>query len=59
MMKVSNEATIQMKLDSSVLLKKYEKEIKELRQELAMHDTLANRGRITYETYTPEQQYIE
>lgn len=30
MMKVSNEATIQMKLDPTVLLKKYEKEIKEL-----------------------------
>jgi hypothetical protein len=22
-----------------------------------MHDTLANRGRITYEAYTSEQQY--
>lgn len=31
--------------------------MKELRQELAMHDTLANRGRITYEAYTAEQQY--
>lgn len=49
MMKVANEATIQLKLDPTVLLKKYEKEIKELKQELAMHDTLANRGRITYD----------
>ncbi|KAL4442793.1 hypothetical protein ABPG74_010682 [Tetrahymena malaccensis] len=57
MMKVANEATIQLKLDPTVLLKKYEKEIKELKQELAMHDTLANRGRITYDQYTPEQQY--
>jgi kinesin family protein 6/9 len=46
-----------MKLDPEVLLKKYEKEIRDLRQELAMHDTLANRGRINYEPYTPEQQY--
>lgn len=57
MMKVSNETSVQLKLDPSVLLKKYEREIKDLRQELAMHDTLANRGRIQYEAYTPEQQY--
>ncbi|EGR33967.1 kinesin family member 9, putative [Ichthyophthirius multifiliis] len=57
MMKVSNDTSIQMKLDPTLLLKKYEKEIKELKQELAMHDTLANRGRITYDQYTPEQQY--
>lgn len=31
--------------------------MKELRQELAMHDTLSNRGRIAYEPYTAEQQY--
>jgi len=57
MMKVSNEATINIHLDPQVLLKKYEKEIKELKQELAMHDTLASRGRINYDPYTPEQQY--
>ena len=57
MMKVSNDATVNIHLDPQVLLKKYEREIKELRQELAMHDTLANRGRISYEPYSPEQQY--
>lgn len=31
MMKVSNEATVQLKLDPQVLLKKQEKEIKELK----------------------------
>ena len=56
-MKVSNETAIDVRLDPQVLIKKYEKEIKELKQELAMHDTLANRGRITYEPYPPEQQY--
>jgi len=35
------------------LIKKYEKEIKDLRQELAMHDTLAKRKKIYYEPYTP------
>ncbi|CAD8210486.1 unnamed protein product [Paramecium pentaurelia] len=57
MMKVTNESSIRVNLDPHVLIKKYEKEIKDLRQELAMHDTLANRGRIQYEPYTPEQQY--
>lgn len=46
-----------MNLDPKLLLKKYEKDIRELKQELAMHDTLANRGRINYDPYTPEQQH--
>ena len=57
MMKVSNEISIDVNLDPKLLLKKYEKDIKELKQELAMHDTLANRGRINYEPFTPEQQH--
>lgn len=57
MMRVSNEATINVKLDPAQLIKRYEREVRDLKQELAMHDTLANRGRITYEPYTPEQQY--
>ena len=57
MMKVSNETSIEMNLDPSLLIKKYEKEVKELKQELAMHDTLTNRGRVTYEPYNAEQQY--
>jgi kinesin family member 6/9 len=52
--KVTNDATINVKLDPQVLLKKYEREIRDLKQELAMHDTLANRGRINYEPYTPQ-----
>jgi hypothetical protein len=27
------------------MIKKYEKEVKDLKQELAMHDTLSNRGK--------------
>lgn len=57
MMKVSNEISIEMNLDPKLLLKKYEKDIRDLKQELAMHDTLASRGRINYEPYTPEQQH--
>ena len=58
MMKVSNEAVINVQQDPELLLKRMEKEIKELKQELAMHDTLANKGRVQYDTYTPEQQYV-
>lgn len=59
MTKVSNEATINVQLDPQALLKKYERDIRDLKQELAMHDTLGNRGRINYEPYTPEQQYAQ
>ncbi len=56
MMKVANEATVNIQLDPVLLLKKQEKEIRDLKQVLAMHDTLANRGRINYDPYSPEQQ---
>lgn len=46
-----------MNLDPKLLLKKYEKDIRQLKQQLAMHDTLANRGRINYESFSPEQQH--
>jgi kinesin family protein 6/9 len=57
MMNVMNEASVNIQLDTNALLRKYQKEIKELKQELAMHNTLSNRGRINYDTYTPEEQY--
>lgn len=44
-------------MDESFLIKKYEREIRDLKAELAMHDTLTGRGRIAYEPYSPEQQY--
>lgn len=52
MMRVSNEATINTILDPHLQIKRYEKEIRDLKQELAMHDTLANRGRINYDQYS-------
>ncbi len=55
MKNVENKITINIKLDPEILLKKQEKEIRDLKLELAMHDTLANRGRISYDPYTPEQ----
>jgi kinesin family protein 6/9 len=43
--------------DPQLLIKKYQKEVRDLKQELSMHDTLANKGSIQYDAYTPEQQY--
>lgn len=57
MMKVQNDLSVNIQLDPDVLLKKYERQIKDLKLELAMHDTLVGRGRVSYEPYTPQQQY--
>lgn len=59
MMRVANESSINIQLDPKILLKKYERDIRDLRLELAMHDTLQGRGRISYEPYTAEQQYVQ
>ena len=56
MMKVSNEATVNILQDPALQIKRYEKEIKDLKQELAMHDTLSNRGRINYASYNQKEQ---
>lgn len=57
MMNVVNEASVNIQLDTAALLIKYQKEIKELKQELAMHNTLSSRGRINYDPYSAEEQY--
>ena len=56
MMKITNEATVNTMLDPALQIKRLEKEIRDLKQELAMHDTLSNRGRINYATYNQAQQ---
>jgi kinesin family protein 6/9 len=40
MMKIQNEASVNLMLDPALQIKRYEKEIRDLKQELAMHDTL-------------------
>eukprot|EP01050_Picozoa_sp_SAG11_P023588 SAG11_NODE_4780_length_1768_cov_1.588376_1_plen_447_part_10 len=57
MMRISNEVVANVHQDPSMLLKKYEREIRDLKQELAMHDTLASRSRVQYEPYTEEQRF--
>ncbi|CAM9758314.1 unnamed protein product, partial [Chrysoparadoxa australica] len=56
MMKVQNESHAQTILDPAQTLKKQEKIIRDLKQELLMHDALAERSSIAYDSYTPEQQ---
>lgn len=52
MMKVKNEATVNIMIDPTLAIRRYEKEIRDLKSELTMHDTLANRGRVNYEKYS-------
>ena len=59
MKNVVNDLSINIKLDKNAYVKKLSKEIKELKKELLMHNTLANRGKINYDPYTPEEQYAQ
>ena len=54
-----NVTSVNIQLDINAQIRKMTKEIKELKQELAMHNTLANRGRINYDPYTQEEQKIQ
>ncbi|CAM9995473.1 unnamed protein product [Ascophyllum nodosum] len=56
MMRVQNETHALEVLDPMQTLKKQEKIIRELKQELLMHDALADRSQVVYDPYTPEQQ---
>lgn len=56
MMRVSNDAVVNVHTDPDVLLRQYEKEIRELKQELTMHDQLANRSNVSYEPFTEDQK---
>ena len=57
MMCVSTNPEINVQYDPAALIKKYEKEIRDLKQELSMHDTLSNRSHVQYEPYTEAQKY--
>lgn len=54
MMKVQNEAVVNELQDPQLLLKKYQREVRDLKQELQMHDTLASRGRVQYDPYSAD-----
>lgn len=55
MMNVPSEPAVTERFDTLRLCKQHEKEIRTLRQELAMHDTLTNRSQISYEPLSESQ----
>ncbi|XP_071482044.1 kinesin-like protein KIF9 [Diadema antillarum] len=55
MMCVAIDPAVNEFFDPALLVKKLEKEIKHLKHELAMHDTLANRSQVTYEPLSDTQ----
>jgi kinesin family protein 6/9 len=59
MRNVTNTPTINQASDQKLLIKRYEKEIRELKQELSMHDTLASQGtdKPDADQYSAEKQY--
>ena len=56
MMRVQNDTSVVETFDDAALVKKLTKEVKELKQELLMHDAMVERTGIVYDEYTPEQQ---
>ncbi|KAJ3144872.1 Kinesin-like protein kif9 [Irineochytrium annulatum] len=58
MMCVTNTPEVNVQFDPLALIKKYERDIRELKQELAMHDSLSNRSHVQYEAFG-EQQRME
>jgi len=59
MKNVTNEATVNEALDQPLLIKKLEREIRDLKQELSLHDVLASKGGSAAigEPYTPEESF--
>ncbi|CAK9009206.1 Kinesin-like protein KLP1, partial [Durusdinium trenchii] len=55
MTRVENQATTNQQSNPALLLKRYERQIRELKQELMMHDALADRSGVSYDEYTPEE----
>ncbi|KAI9349548.1 P-loop containing nucleoside triphosphate hydrolase protein [Obelidium mucronatum] len=56
MMCVANTPRVNVQFDAMALIKKYEREVRELKQELAMHDSLANRSHVQYESFGEAQR---
>ncbi|CAH1788426.1 unnamed protein product [Owenia fusiformis] len=57
MMCVASEPCINEDYDPTIMVKKLEREIKALKHELAMHDTLTNRSQISYDPLSEQQKY--
>lgn len=57
MKQVENVPHVNEKADQALLIKRYQKEVRDLKQELSMHDTLSNRALVSTEPFTAEQAY--
>jgi kinesin family protein 6/9 len=53
---VSTNPQMNVQYDPLALLKKYEREIRELKMELSMHDTLSNKSHVQYEPFSETQK---
>eukprot|EP00936_MAST-01D_sp_MAST-1D-sp1_P001659 g1659.t1 len=56
MMRVTNEASVNYEIDPRQQVKKLERDVRELKQELKLHDALAGRSGVYYDEYAPEAQ---
>jgi kinesin family protein 6/9 len=57
MRQVENVPVVNEQMDQRLLIKKMEREIRHLKQELSMHDTLAQKGANSQEVFSAEKQY--
>ncbi|GMF51401.1 unnamed protein product [Phytophthora fragariaefolia] len=57
MMRVQNEVATIVETDPALLLRKFERQIRELKHELVMHDALVERTAVVYDEHTPEQKH--
>ncbi|EEY54862.1 kinesin-like protein [Phytophthora infestans T30-4] len=57
MMRVHNEVATIVETDPALLLRKYERQIRDLKHELVMHDALVERTAVVYDEHTPEQKH--
>lgn len=56
MMRVVSEAQRNVAEDPAVLVRRLEREIQELKQELSMHDSFSNRSGVKYDAYSEQQR---
>lgn len=56
MAKIENKLTINVQQDNNLYVKILQKELKELKQELSMHDTVVNRASANLEPFTAEKR---
>ena len=53
---VANDFVVNVRKEPTAIIRKYEQDIAELQQELAMHDSITERHQITYGQYSDAQK---